>query len=165
MSEIYQLRKYVHFEIIKVERLKIGEKEAENLISLVMLIKPLIYLFAPQGTSSKNTSNGLVFPNHFTENVANTLSVKTPQIPPHIFLSAMNSNASFSDNTKLEATARMCNILSAMCRNYKPEAKKDRGADTAIKSWINVARKNYKFYGYDLKMLDELYNIASDNGW
>ena len=52
-----------------------------------------------------------------------------------------------------------------MCRNYKPEAQKDRGADTAIKSWINVARKNYKFYGYDIKMLDELYNIAADNGW
>ena len=165
VSESFQIRKYVHFEISKVERLKLGEKEAENMISLVLLMKPLIYLFAPQGPASKNNTNGIVFPNHFTENVADTLFAKTPQLPKHVFISAMNSNASFADNSKLEATARMSNIISSMCRNYKPEIKKDRGADTAIKSWINVARKNYKFYGYDLKMLDELYNIASDNGW
>ncbi len=165
IAEIYQRRKYVHFEIMKVERLKIGEKEAENMISLVMLLKPLVYLFAPQGQSVKNTANGQLFPVHFTANIAQNLAQKTPAIPEKVFLSAMNSNSSFADYNKLEATARMGNVLVSMCRNYKPEAKKDRGADTAIKSWINVARKNYKFYGYDIKMLDELYNIAADNGW
>ena len=163
--ELYNRRRYIHFEIVKVERLKLGETEAENMISLSMLLKPLIYMFASQGTPVKNTANGIVFPNHFTVNVAHTLAAKTPAIPEQVFLSAMNASASFADNSKLEATARMSNIISSMCRNYKPEAKKDRGADTAIKSWINVARKNYKFYGYDIKMLDELYNISSDNGW
>ena len=77
----------------------------------------------------------------------------------------MNSNASFIENNRLEATSRLTNVLCSMSKNYRANVKKDRGADTATKSWINVARKNYKFYGYDIKLLDELYNIASDNGW
>ncbi|HAK44391.1 MAG TPA: hypothetical protein DCO79_00490 [Spirochaeta sp.] len=163
--EVYRRRKYIHFEILKVEKLKMGEKEIENMIDLAMLLKPLVYMFSQQGTAMKNTANGNIFPNHFTEAIAQSLSAKAPAVPPRVFKSAMNANASFSDNNQIEASARMGNILAAMCRNYKPEVKKDRGADTAMKSWINVARKNYKFYGYDIKMLDELYNIAADNGW
>ena len=165
IGEIYRRRKYIHFEILKVEKLKMGEKEVENMISLSMLLKPMIYMFSQQGAAMKNTANGIIFPCNFTELIAQNLSAKANAVPAQVFASAMNSNASFADNTKLEATARMGNILSSMCRNYKPEVKKDRGADTAMKSWINVARKNYKFYGYDLKMLDELYNIAADNAW
>ncbi len=165
VSEIFGMRKYVHFELVKVEKLRLGEKEAENMISLVVLMKPLVYMFAPQGTMTKNTAHGNIFPYNFTESAGKNLAVKTHAVPDEVFISAMNANASFYENTKLEATARIGNILASMCRSYKPETKKDRGADTAMKSWINVARKNYKFYGYDIKMLDELYNIAADNGW
>lgn len=165
VSEIYQRRKYIHFEIIKVEKLRMGEQEIENMISLVMLLRPLIYMFASQGTASKNTVNGLIFTHKFAVNTAGGLSVKAPQIPAAVFESAMNSNISFADNPKLQATARISNIITSMCRNYKPESTKDRGADSAMKSWINVARKNYKFYGYDINMLDELYSIAAENGW
>lgn len=165
VAEIYRRKKYIHFEIYKVERLKVGEKEVENMISMAMLLKPLIYLFTPQGTVMKNTANGHVFLSQFTQNVAHSLIQKTPYVPDQVFLSAMNSNASFSEDSTIEATARLSNIFTAMCRNFKPNMVRDRGADSAQKSWINVARKNYKFYGYDIKMLDELYNIAADNGW
>ena len=43
--------------------------------------------------------------------------------------------------------------------------KIDRGAETSDKSWFNVARRNYKFYGYDLDMLVELHSISAENGW
>ena len=165
IGEIYRRRKYIHFEMMKVEKLKMGEKEVENMVSLTLLLKPLIYMFSQQGSAMKNTANGTIFPYAFTESIAQNIAAKANAVPFQVFKSAMSANASFADNTKLEATARLGNILSSMCRNYKPEAKKDRGADTAMKSWINVARKNYKFYGYDLKMLDELYNIAADNAW
>ena len=165
IGEIYRRKKYIHFEITKVERLRLAEKEAVNMVHTTIFLKPLIYLFAPVGISVKNTANGHVFLSQFTRNVANTLFEKAPAVPEQVFLSAMNANASFSENNTLEATARLGNIISAMCRNYKPEVKTDRGADSAIKSWINISRKNYKVYGYDIKMLDELYNIAADNGW
>jgi hypothetical protein len=41
----------------------------------------------------------------------------------------------------------------------------DRGADTPDKSWFSIARRNFKFYGYDVKMIDEFYKIAAENGW
>ncbi|MDC7225516.1 MAG: hypothetical protein PQJ61_01985 [Spirochaetales bacterium] len=164
-AEIYRRKKYIHFELLKVEKLKMGEREVENMINLVMLLKPMIYLFSQQANVMKNTANGNIFPCSFTETLAKNLSAKAQAVPPQVFSSSMNANASFADNSKLEASARLGNVFSAMCRNYKPDTKKDRGADTAMKSWINVARKNYKFYGYDIKMLDELYNIAADNGW
>jgi hypothetical protein len=41
----------------------------------------------------------------------------------------------------------------------------DRGANGPDSSWFSVARRNYKYYGFDIKMLDELYRIAADNGW
>ncbi|MDC7124709.1 MAG: hypothetical protein PQJ46_04030 [Spirochaetales bacterium] len=165
VSAIFVRRKYIHFEITKVERLRVGENEASNMISLLVLMRPLIYMFANQNIVPRNTANGCVFPNNFTNAIALNLSSKAPSIPEAVFKSAMNSNASFIENNKLEASARLANILSSMFKNYRPGIKKDRGADTAVKSWINVARKNYKFYGYDIKLLDELYNIASDNGW
>ena len=168
VPEVYRMKKYIHFELTKVERLKLGEKEALNMISLVVLLKPAIYIFSSMmgaSPSVKNTANGHIFMTQYTRNLASNLIEKTPSVPPQVLLSAMNANASFADDNKLEATARLSNILCSMCRNYKSETKKDRGADTEMKSWITVARRNYKFYGYDIKMLDELYNIASDNGW
>ena len=165
IAEIFSRRKYAHFELIKVERLRLGEKEIENMIKMTMLLKPLIYQFAPQGNVMKNTANGHVFLSQFTGNVAQSLMKRAPFVPEQVFRSAMNSNASFSDDSSIEATARLGNLFASMCRNYKPGMKQDRGADSALKSWINVARKNFRFYGYDIKMLDELYNIAADNGW
>ena len=66
-KEVYLPKKKEKTEKIETEKLKIGEKEAENMISLVMLLKPAIYLFSPNGAVPKNTANGQVFPNNFTK--------------------------------------------------------------------------------------------------
>ena len=79
--------------------------------------------------------------------------------------SAVDANVSFNEHHVLEATARLSAIFSARARNYQPDLKVDRGADSPDKSWLNVARRNYKFYGFDVKMLDELYKIAAENMW
>ncbi len=165
ISEIYKRKKYIHFELTKVEKLRLSESDALHLMNTILLIKPLIYMYIPENTAVRNTANGHVFLSQFTKNVAATFVQKFPEIPQQIFYSGMNSSASFSDDHQLEASARMSNILASMSRNYKPGMAVDKGADTALKSWINVSRKNYKFYGYDLKMLDELYIIAADYGW
>jgi hypothetical protein len=41
----------------------------------------------------------------------------------------------------------------------------DRGADSPDKSWFNVSRRNARWRGLDVSMLDELYTIAAENGW
>ena len=47
----------------------------------------------------------------------------------------------------------------------KQGMKIDRGAAASDQSWFNVARRNYKYYGYDFDLLTELYNISAENGW
>jgi hypothetical protein len=79
--------------------------------------------------------------------------------------SGVNSALSFQDNPYMESTARLAAIFSHRCRNLKPGMKVDRGAESSDKSWFSVARKNYKFYGFDLDMLVELHGIAAENGW
>jgi hypothetical protein len=43
--------------------------------------------------------------------------------------------------------------------------KVDRGAESPDKSWFSIAKKNADYYGFDRRMLDELYMIAGDNNW
>ena len=86
-------------------------------------------------------------------------------LPDEVFVSAINSNISFMDNQYLEATARITAILTQMYKNYKPGMKIDRGAVSPEKSWINTARRNFRFFGFDIKMLDEFYKFAAENNW
>jgi hypothetical protein len=86
-------------------------------------------------------------------------------LPESLLRSGLNSNISFLEDSSTETTARLVAIFSLRCQDYKPMAKIDRGADSPDKSWLSVARRNYKFYGFDIMMLDELYKIAGENGW
>ncbi len=40
-----------------------------------------------------------------------------------------------------------------------------RGAEHPDESRFNMARRNYAYDGFDIKMLDEFYSIATENGW
>ena len=86
-------------------------------------------------------------------------------LPEPVLLSGLNGNISFLENPKMETTSRLAAIFAFRGQNYKPIARVDRGAVSPDKSWFNIARRNYKFYGFDIKMLDELYKIAGENGW
>jgi hypothetical protein len=71
----------------------------------------------------------------------------------------------FNEDKSLPATSRIANIFFGLGKNYKPKAKVDKGADTYDKSWFQVQKKNYRYFGYDIDMLNELYCIASENRW
>ena len=86
-------------------------------------------------------------------------------MPDTVIRCGINSALSFQDNPYLESTSRLAAVFSHRCRNLRPGMKIDRGAETSDKSWFSVARKNYKFYGFDLDMLVELHGIAAENGW
>ena len=86
-------------------------------------------------------------------------------LPEEVLSSAVHANVSFLENPGLEATSRISSIISAMSKNFKPGQKIDRGADTPDKSWLSVSRRNFRYYGYDIKIIDEFYIIAAENGW
>nr|MDA3851255.1 hypothetical protein [Spirochaetaceae bacterium] len=78
---------------------------------------------------------------------------------------AVNSWVSFQESNLLETTSRFAAIFCHRGMSYRQNMKIDRGAEGSDKSWFGISRRNYKFMGFDLDMVVELYNISSENGW
>ncbi len=160
MEKIFQRQKYISFELRKVQRLKMSSNEVTDLVKATMLIRPSVQFFSPGGGRNLR----LVSP-AFAGKVAAEAGKSLSFMPYAVVKAGVNSALSFQDNPYMESTARLAAVFSHRCRNMKPGIKVDRGAESSDKSWFNVARKNYKFYGFDLDMLVELHGIAAENGW
>ncbi len=161
----FENRSYIHFEMTKVQRLKMGKEEIKNLIKVSMLLKASIHLFTVNEAMGSHENTAGLVPNQFAERVIATLSGQLVSLPEPVLKSAVNSNVSFAENRFIESTARITSIISAMSKNYRSGVTVDRGAVSPEKSWLSIARRNYKFYGFDIKMLDEFYKLAAENNW
>ncbi|WP_455382943.1 hypothetical protein [Salinispira pacifica] len=165
LDDIFERKSYIHFELTKVQRLRMGKEEIRGMILASLLLKPAIYVLAASGSSSGQERVAGTIQSQFAEKATEVLTRQLNLLPEQLIRSAVNSNISFSENRFIEATARMAAIFAARCRSYHPHMRVDRGADSPDKSWLSIARRNYRFYGFDVKMLDELYMIAAENGW
>ncbi len=164
MERSFERRQYVHFELMKVQRLKMSKEEVKNMISASLLVRPLIGLATSAAPGSDDHVTGLV-QSQFAEKAFAGLKTQLKFIPEALLKSGLHASVSFLDNDRIEATSRIAAIFLARGRTYRPEVKVDRGADTPDKSWLRIARKNAKVYGFDVKMLDEFFKIAADNSW
>ncbi|MBN2049961.1 MAG: hypothetical protein JW760_05905 [Spirochaetales bacterium] len=165
LEEIFDRKQYTHFELTKVQRLKLGKDAVKDMIRLSILLKPAVFLLAEsQGAGKIESGRGLVQA-AFAEKALQVMKQKFVVLPDEVLASAVHANVSFQENPGLEATSRIASILTSMGKAYKPDQQIDRGADTADKSWLSIARKNFRYYGFDIKMIDECYMIAAENGW
>lgn len=165
IEQVFRRREYVHFELKKVQRLKMGTEEVKNFINASMLLKNAIHLITVGGADLSIGSVTDIVQRPFADKVSKMLTEQLRLLPPELITSAVNSNLSFLENKNMETTSRIISIFAMRCRHYKPINKVDRGAETPDKSWFNIARRNYKYYGFDIKMLDEFYKIAAENNW
>ena len=163
IEQIYQRKEYIHFELTKVQRLRMGKEEVKNVIRACLLMRPLVASMT-SGVSTADRKSGLL-PASAADRIVETFVSKFASMPEQIHSSTVNSTVSFLDNRFMEATARITSVIASMYHSYRGNMKIDRGADTQDKSWINTARRNFKYFGYDVKLLDELYKIAAENGW
>ena len=163
IDQIFQRKEYIYFELVKVQKLKMSKEEIKNLISTSLLLKNAIHLLTNGGSSQGNVTE--VVQMQFAEKAFSVLKKPMKLLPDPLLRSSVNSNVSFIENPAVETTARLASIFAYRCQNYRPIKKLDRGADSPDKSWFSIARRNFKFYGFDIKMLDELYIIAGENGW
>ncbi|TVQ24154.1 MAG: hypothetical protein EA383_11820 [Spirochaetaceae bacterium] len=164
LDELFQRRGYTHFELTKVQRLRMGREHVQALLDVNILLKPAIYLVSGGDGGQSGYSSGLVQP-AFAETARGLLVKRLPAVPDAVVAASVRANMSFVDNPNIEATSRLASIFSSRARGFQPNQKVDRGADTPDKSWFSVARRNYKFYGFDVKILDELYSIAAELMW
>ncbi|MFW5689570.1 MAG: hypothetical protein ACOC1U_08355 [Spirochaetota bacterium] len=164
MDQIWNRKSYIHFELTKVQRLKLGKDDTKSMVESTLLLKPVINLVSAGPSGQTEATSGIV-QSQFAEKVFAAAKKQLTLVPDQVVKSAVNANVSYVENRFIEATSRLAAVFSARCRNYQPNVRVDRGADSPDKSWLSIARRNYKFYGFDVKILDELYSIAAENGW
>jgi hypothetical protein len=162
LDEVWNRKGYVHFEISKVQRLRLSRTEVKAMIDTTLLLKPCLQ-FVGAGATPTDQATGVQ--SQFADKVMQATKKQLSLLPDAVIKSGINSNVSFGENRFIEATSRIAAIFAARSRNHQPNVRVDRGAETPDKSWIGIARRNYKFYGFDIKMLDEFYSIAAENGW
>ncbi len=165
VDEAFRRKSYVHFELTKVQRLRMSKEEVKAMIEATLLLKPTIHVLATEQSQNRQENLSGIVQSQFAAKVFQVLKEQTKFLPDQVLKSAVNSNISFGENRFVEATARFAAIFAARARNFQPNVRIDRGADTPDKSWFSIARRNHKFYGFDVKMLDEFYKIAAENGW
>jgi hypothetical protein len=164
MNAIWMRKSYIHFELTKVQRLKLAKDDVRAFIEATLLLKPIVHVGSGSLNGQAEQVTGTV-PTQFAEKVFQVAKKQLILLPDQVIKSGVNANVSYMENRFIEATARLAAVFAARCRNYQPNVRVDRGADSPDKSWLSIARRNYKFYGFDIKILDELYSIAAENGW
>lgn len=165
VETIFNNRNYIRFELEKVQRLRMSKEEVKNLVKTSLLIRPSVYILSPDGAGAVQYKTRGTVQKHAADVVMEKLQKKLPNYPEQVIKSGVESNLSFLENTGLLTTARLTTLFSHMAREYKPDMTMDRGASSPEKSWFNVARRNFRYFGYDIKMVDELFKIAAENGW
>lgn len=156
-------RQYVHFELAKVQRLRLEIEDLKHMIHATLLLRPGIQLFSESG-AGEGVESVLVQP-QFAATALDSMKAQLQIVPPELLRGGLYSNVSFEEDKQIDATARVAAIFSSRGKNYKPIARVDRGANTPDRSWFSITRRNFKYYGFDIKMLDEFYKIASESGW
>jgi len=164
IDEVFERKKYIHFELTKVQKLTMDREEVKNFILTSLLLKPSVHLLTAGSGKDETLASGVVN-GQFVDKAYMVLSNQLKSIPKKLLKASLDSNLSFIENKHIETTSRITSIFAARGRSYKPSVKVDRGADSPDKSWFNIARRNYKYYGFDSTMLDEFYKIAAENGW
>ncbi|MBN1696824.1 MAG: hypothetical protein JW881_04865 [Spirochaetales bacterium] len=165
IEQVFNRREYVHFELLKVQRLKMSKEEIKHFLKVSLLLRASIHLITVSGADLGIGTVSEIVQKSFADKVNQVIIEKLKLLPPEVIKSGVGSNLSFLENSDLETTARISAVFSMRCKNYKHIERVDRGAEYPDKSWFNIARRNYKFYGFDIKVLDEFYKIAAENGW
>ncbi len=165
LSPVFERRKYVLFELTKVQRLRMAESDISDLIAVSMILRPAVHMMEAPGKLNGSNNSTSMIQTHYIQKMIEELNKELSLIPESVIRSGINSNISFQENRNIEATARISSVFSTLGVTYKPSMKVDRGAVSADSSWFNIARKNFRYNGFDKDLLNELYNISVENGW
>ena len=148
LDRIFDRKGYIHFEITKVQRLRMSQDEIKSLLSLTLLLKAAVFAVGTDAVLNYTDRLSGVIQGALAEKVERVLQTRLPFLPEPVLEGAVHANLSFAENRYIEATSRLAAIFAARYRNYKANLRVDRGADTPDKSWFSTARKNSRFFRF-----------------
>jgi len=155
LEKCFEDRQYVHFELSKVERLRLGARETASFLRTALLLRAGIFL-------TDGMESGGLGPRYASQAMS-LLRGELPALPPAVLRSAVMSHLPWQGNPLLPATARLTAAFAASARAGRRGGV--RGALPPEESWWGIARRNASFRGLDAAMLEEMRGIAARNGW
>lgn len=156
--------RYIHFEITKVQKLQLTPDHLSSMMKVILLLLPVTQMLLER--KFPDSSAPIVpIPTSILDDALDYLIQRVTLLPESIIRSAVYAQVSFAENNQIDATSRIAAVFSARCKNYHSAITAQRGAESADKSWFYLAKRNYKFYGFDDKMIEEFYSIASEEKW
>ena len=172
LPEIFQRRRFIYNEIKRVEKFDLDYDEYIEYAKIIFLIKSSVFtkvsMSTGSGTKKANINEtqrlSMSMP-EFIMKLGRSMKESLPFLTDRAIVTAIKSNFKERQTSLNEASARLFYIIGSRYQDYKHYSKIDRGAESLDKSWFNVARSNSRFYGFNEKMVDELYMIAGDNMW
>ncbi len=164
-------RKVIYYEIIRRDRLDIPEQWIPSYLNFCTLFRPFFWhkIKGNIGTESM-VSLSSVYRNKKTyddtiELLSGEINQNMGNIPLELYRPGLDSWLNAEENPDQSGISKFISILVSRSQDIDLTQDRDRGAETPDKSWFNINRRTARFYGYDVKFLDELYQIASEEGW
>jgi hypothetical protein len=165
IPQIALRKKYIYIEVSKVQRLTLADADLADLVRFAVMLRPAAYLHVTPGDAEEKDAGFAPLQWQYLQKVIPGIQAMLPSFPAHLVALGIRSALAFPAAPDVEAVARFATALALRGRTLAPAMVVDRGADTPDKSWFNVTRRNARWHGLDLRMLDELYTIAAENGW
>jgi hypothetical protein len=172
LPEIFHRRRFIYNEIKRVEKFDFDYDEYIEYAKMIFLMKNTVFMRVQMSTGSGSRKANLneaqrlsMSMPEFIDKLRRSIKDELPFLTDAAIVTAIKSNFKERQTRLEEASARLFFIIGSRYQDYKYYSKIDRGAESLDKSWFNVARANSRFYGFNEKMLNELYLIAGDNMW
>jgi hypothetical protein len=165
IPQAWENKKYVYVEITRVQHLRLSPADLSDLTRFVVLVRPAAYLYVTPGETADKVIGYAPLKEQYLSKILPSVCAQVPSLPCSLISMGLRSTLAFPECTSAEAISRLGAIMAMRGRALSPTTIVDRGADTADKSWFNIQRRNARWHGLDSQMLDELYTIASENGW
>jgi len=153
-------KNFLFTELLRIQRLPQDIDVIADLVNISILLKPVLIYAA----GDQSNRGGLVT-DAFIKTQLHKKGLDLDGVPEIALKSGIHSSMSFQDFRFIEGSARLSNILATRCQGYNPSQKVDRGAESSDKSWFSIARKNYKYFGFDFEMVTAMYDSATSRGW
>lgn len=169
LSCIYERRGVMFNEMIRRDHATVERPAVIAYMEMSSLLRPL-YWHKFQSPSGGQLSLEVVKQDNrmFEKLKKDLLALLADEVGafPSVFLDdAMDCARGINDFREISGSARFLGILVARAQEYDSLQKQDRGAETPDKSWFSINRRTAKYYGYDIRFLEEFYQIAGEKGW
>ena len=161
LALIFERKAFTYNELVRVQKCFIELQDYISYLKMLLLLTPYPHL-QKAGNKTLASANGKDEIQSICKLATGSLVKEIPLIDITECKLAVDSNLPDYLLENWEASSRFLFILISRFADYEPANKKEKGAETADKSWYGVASKVAQNYGYNKGIVDELYLIANE---